>query len=102
MHDAIFAHNRNLSDDFTDSARQSDLDLEAFNACMSEERLRGAIEKDVKDAAELAISGTPTFLIGLTQPGENQITVVRSCASRAVNNSNKCSTPFSESQRAAN
>ena len=78
MHDAIFANNRNLSEDFTALARQLDLNLEAFHACLSVGKFKADVRKDIQDAGQLTIGGTPTFLIGLTRPGQKEITVIRS------------------------
>ena len=35
------------------------------------------IKKDIADAGTVGISGTPTFLIGVVQPGDGRVKVVK-------------------------
>jgi protein-disulfide isomerase len=51
------------------------LDMPAFNACMSDKKYTAAIQKDTADAGTLGISGTPSFVIGRT--AKDQIDGVR-------------------------
>ncbi|HWZ50447.1 MAG TPA: DsbA family protein [Granulicella sp.] len=46
--------------------RKVNLDMPAFGACLSDQKLVAAIQKDTTDAATLGISGTPSFVIGKT------------------------------------
>ncbi|MFB3904965.1 MAG: DsbA family protein [Acidobacteriota bacterium] len=79
MHDLLFANSADLSEEaFARFARRLNLSQEAFATCMVERKSRAEVESDVNEARQLAINGTPTFLIGLTQPGKSQITVLRS------------------------
>jgi len=79
MHDALFANRANLGEEkFGDLAQQLNLNSESFEACMQERKFKAQVESDIREAEQLSISGTPTFLIGLSRPGNDQITVIRS------------------------
>jgi len=79
MHDLLFTNRAGLGDEaFAQFAEQLNLNTQAFEACMVERKFKADVESDISEARQLAINGTPTFLIGLTQPGSNQIRVLRS------------------------
>jgi protein-disulfide isomerase len=65
MHDSIFAHQRALKrDDLIETARGLNLDMARFMADLDDKALQEAVESDIKDGAELNVTGTPTFFIG--------------------------------------
>ena len=41
-------------------------DVEAFNACLASDRHLDEIDQDAKDASEVRLTGTPSFIIGKT------------------------------------
>jgi protein-disulfide isomerase len=47
-----------------EAARQLNLNVPAFSACMTSGRFDAAVQKDAADAASVGITGTPTFVIG--------------------------------------
>jgi protein-disulfide isomerase len=47
-------------------ARDLGLDMSQFGACVSAERYRAAIDRDVADAQGADVNGTPTFVLGKT------------------------------------
>ncbi|HEV8584802.1 MAG TPA: thioredoxin domain-containing protein [Methylomirabilota bacterium] len=49
-------------------ARALGLDMNRFGACMSTEKYRAAIDRDIADAQNAEVSGTPTFVLGKTAP----------------------------------
>ncbi len=49
-------------------ARDLGLDMNHFGACFSADRHRPAIDRDVADAQNAGVSGTPTFVLGKTTP----------------------------------
>jgi protein-disulfide isomerase len=53
-------------DDLLAYARQLNLDVPAFTACIDSKRYDAAIQQDAADAAEVGVVGTPTFIIGRT------------------------------------
>jgi protein-disulfide isomerase len=79
MHDTLFANRAELGEDkFGEFAKRLGLDAKAFEVCMQERKFKSEVENDMREAQQLSINGTPTFLIGLTRPGSDQITVIRS------------------------
>ena len=49
-----------------EAARQLNLNVPAFAACMNSGRFDAAVQKDAADAASVGITGTPSFVIGRT------------------------------------
>jgi protein-disulfide isomerase len=60
------ALNRELYDRL---AKEMSLDGGRFTACIDADRYRADIERDMDEAAQAGVSGTPTFVVGLTRPG---------------------------------
>jgi protein-disulfide isomerase len=50
--------------------QKTNLDMTAFNTCLSDKKYTEAIKKDTADAGTLGISGTPSFVIGKTAKDE--------------------------------
>jgi len=72
MHDKIFANQRSLTDgDFTSHAKLLELDTAAFDACLAGEVVDDQIQGEVNEAYDLGISGTPSFVVGLTDPEDS-------------------------------
>jgi len=49
---------------------KTNLNMTAFNTCLSDKKYTEAIKKDAADAGTLGISGTPSFVIGKTDKTE--------------------------------
>jgi protein-disulfide isomerase len=63
-HDKLFANQQNLgSDMLTRYAQDVGLDVDRFERDRSDPELKKRIEADMKEAAALAVSSTPTFFI---------------------------------------
>ena len=45
------------------------LDLSRFSACVGSDRYKAAIDRDVADATSAGVTGTPTFVLGVTGSG---------------------------------
>ena len=59
-----------LSRDLYDRlARELGLDADRFSACIAADRYRAEIDRDVAAAQSAGVSGTPTFVLGVTAPG---------------------------------
>jgi protein-disulfide isomerase len=88
-HDLLFANARALEDtDLERYAAEVELDLEGFKACRAEGRRREAVERDIADAREAGVSGTPSFFIngrmlGGAQPLEEFVRVIEAELQRA-------------------
>lgn len=69
MHDLIYRDQaawsrlRSAASYFEDLAKQAGLDAGAYNQCMSEAKYAGRIEASVREALQLGVGSTPTFLI---------------------------------------
>jgi len=69
MRDLLVADpNRLAEDDLVGRAQSLNLDPVAFRGCLSSNKYRPAVEKDITEAGSLGISGTPSFLIGRSTP----------------------------------
>jgi len=67
MHDVLFRNQKQLAEsNLTAYARETGLDLKAFETCLKEST-PAKIRADAATGAALGITGTPSFLIGLMQ-----------------------------------
>lgn len=67
MHDLIFANQRSLSDDdLNGHSATLGLDQAAFDACLVSEGASEQIRSEIKEAYDLGISGTPSFVAGVS------------------------------------
>jgi len=74
-HDKLFSYEYGLTDDaYIQYAEDLNLDMEAFNTCISEHRYQDFIQDDMDYATQLGIQSTPTFFInGLALIGAQPI-----------------------------
>ncbi|MBQ8036783.1 MAG: thioredoxin domain-containing protein [Proteobacteria bacterium] len=64
MHEALFANQRGLNEEFyTKKAAELGLDAAKFAADMNDPAIKSLIDKGMKDGGAYGISGTPSFLI---------------------------------------
>jgi len=64
MHDAIFAHQREMGPDFyLQTARQIGLDIDRYQRDLVSPDVKSRIDKDAAEAALLGVTGTPGFFI---------------------------------------
>jgi protein-disulfide isomerase len=92
MHDRLFANQNSLEPAMlTAHAQAIGIDSKKFEACLAsveakrpgsgetyrESKYAAGIRKDVAEANKYGITGTPTFVIGLTQPNDPKIKVVK-------------------------
>ena len=74
MHDAVFNDQKARTDeDFKAMASSIGLDAEAFSTCLSSDRFDAQIKADQAEGRKLGISGTPSFVLGLTDPDNPDI-----------------------------
>ena len=65
MSEELFSHQDKLGKDFyTNLAKQQDLNLAQFKSCQDDPAQKQAIEKELKYAETVGVSGTPTFFVG--------------------------------------
>jgi predicted DsbA family dithiol-disulfide isomerase len=83
-HDLLFANTRALADeDLARYAQELNLDVAAWQQCMSEGRHQATVEADVEAARSIGVTGTPAFIInGLiltgAQPVDEFVSVIDS------------------------
>jgi protein-disulfide isomerase len=70
MHDRFFADQKALAEkDWPAQAEALGLDGAALQACVESGRHKAAIAKDQADGQTAGVRGTPSFFLGLTEPG---------------------------------
>lgn len=72
MHDAMFADQKaNADEDFQRMAGALGLDVDAFKACMDGDKFVAQIRAHIVEGQSLGVSGTPSFVAGLTDPADS-------------------------------
>ncbi|MFC1680638.1 DsbA family protein [Pseudomonadota bacterium] len=78
MHDVLYQNTKQLGDaDLYTYAEQISLDVDAFRQCLDSDRYVAAIDKDLAEARDVGITGTPTFVIGRTSDDVINGTILR-------------------------
>lgn len=78
MHDRLFQNQKALEPaSLTTHAQAIGVDAKKFQACLDAGKYADEIRKDMAEAAKYGITGTPTSVIGLTEPGSDKIKVLR-------------------------
>lgn len=74
MHDKIFDNQSSLTvDSLKEYAKELGLASGAFDSCLDSGRYVEEIKKDTEDGVQAGVSGTPSFFIGRSQKGSNEI-----------------------------
>ena len=69
MHDKIFENNRAISpDDLVKSAETIGLDIAVFKECLDGGKYTAEIRNDISEGQKAGVRGTPSFVLGLTDP----------------------------------
>ena len=63
FHDRVFASTDLSVDALKQIASEAGLKVGEFNACMDSEASRDAVQRDLQEASQLGVTGTPTFFI---------------------------------------
>ena len=69
MHDRLFENQRAL-EPWSGHAEGIGLDVAAFDECMTSEKHAAAVRKDMAEAQKAGASGTPSFVLGETDPAD--------------------------------
>ena len=78
MHDLLFRNQTALGpEQLPGYARTLGLSESDFASCLDRGGFAADIKRDIADAGTVGISGTPTFLIGIVQPGDGRVRVVK-------------------------
>jgi protein-disulfide isomerase len=76
MHDSLMGDAASLSAaDIDERAKKLGLNASALDKCISSDRFADIIQHSVSEAAEMQISGTPTFIIGTLDAQGNVMSV---------------------------
>ena len=67
MHDRLFANSKAL-EPWNGHAEALGLDVPAFEQCMASGKYAKAVRRDMAEAAKAGATGTPSFVLGLTDP----------------------------------
>jgi len=74
MHDALFNDQKSKTDEaFKAMAESIGLDEAEFSSCLASDKFDAQIKADQAEARKLGISGTPSFVIGLTDPKDSSV-----------------------------
>jgi protein-disulfide isomerase len=78
MHDLLYANQTALApEQLSAHAKSLGLDETKFQQCLDSGKFAADINKDIADAGAVGISGTPTFLVGIVDPGDGRVKVVK-------------------------
>src|SRR5262249_20986887 len=70
MHDRLFNSQNDLAADHLASyAGALGLDVPSFKQCLNSDKYAGKIRQDLADAQKVGVQATPSFLLGLVEPG---------------------------------
>jgi protein-disulfide isomerase len=78
MHGRLFQHQQSMQPaDLEAHARALGLDLAAFRQCLASDRHGAAIRRNLEEGQKAGITGTPTFVFGVTDAKEARVRVSR-------------------------
>jgi protein-disulfide isomerase len=78
MHDTLFENQSALApEQLATLAKTVGVDDAQFQQCLDSGKFAADINKDIADAGAAGITGTPTFLVGVIQPGDGRVKVVK-------------------------
>ena len=79
MHDILFNNQRKMSDeDLQGYGAEIGLDTDKLTDCMAQEATSEQIEKDIAEGKLMGVRGTPSFVLGLTDPDDpNKVRVTK-------------------------
>ena len=85
MRDSLFRNNANLdTDNLKRYALELKLDATSFNQCLASDRHLATIDAHAKSASKQRLTGTPSFIVGKTQPRRLEGKVIIGAQSPAV------------------
>ncbi len=76
MHTLLFASQNNLTaETFLNTAARLGLQTNSFNQCLTSAAITNGISQKTTQASRASVTGTPTFFIGVTEPGGQRMKV---------------------------
>jgi predicted DsbA family dithiol-disulfide isomerase len=74
MHERIFTNQKSMAPkDLISYAAAIGLDMPVFEQCLNSGKHAAEIRKDLADGSKAGVRGTPSFLLGLTQPNSTDV-----------------------------
>lgn len=71
MHDKLFQNQKTLEvPHLKQYAKESGLDILPFDECLDSGEQAAKVQRDFQEAQRLGVTGTPSFVLGYTTPGE--------------------------------
>ena len=81
MHERLFNSQNALAVDHLSAyAGALGLDLPSFKRCLDSDKYAGKIRQDLADAQKVGVQATPSFLLGVAEPGGSSVKVVKAIA----------------------
>ena len=79
MHDLMFGNQQQLAvENLKQHALSLGLDAGTFDACLDANKHTAQIQADLAEGQKLGVSGTPSFVVGLTDPDDpGKVTVTK-------------------------
>lgn len=78
MHDALFQNQSALApEQLAGHAKTVGVNDAQFQQCLDSGKFAADINQDIADAGAAGITGTPSFLVGVIQPGDGRVRVVQ-------------------------
>jgi len=72
-HDKLFALKKITPESFTKIAQELNLDMDKFNKDMQSPEIRAKLQKDLVDAQDAGVGGTPTIFINGRAPKQRSL-----------------------------
>ena len=78
MHDRLYNNQRALGPkDLPQHAQALGLDVPKFQQCLESGKHAARIRKDLEEGQQAGVTGTPGFFLGLTEPNDPRVKVLR-------------------------
>jgi len=78
MHDRLLRNQQALRpEDLPGHARALGLDVSGFQQCLDTGKHAAEIRNDIADGRRAGVTGTPTFVVGLTEPNDPRVKALR-------------------------
>ena len=81
MHDRLFnSQNALAPDQLAAYADALGLDVQSFRQCLDSNKYSAKIRQDLVEAQKVGVQATPSFLLGVAEPGGSSVKVVKAIA----------------------
>jgi protein-disulfide isomerase len=78
MHERLFSNQQSLAaGELAAHARAVGLAAPRFTGCLESRKHAGGVRRDLEEALRMGLTSTPTFLLGLVEPGGTHVRATR-------------------------